>query len=400
MTLDDIKAALTRRSRPKDYRDTEFLRLSSDGITNITDNNGKEKILLVPMKTLTLESFTFPFSAPSRIAAALRLQVMPFSTAGTVEVFPVITARKGRGAEGIAWYSSPAELDLNLVGNITVWPAPLAFAAGLKEWEGSGVTLWLDEECACSLLWQNYKPVLYHWRKIAPEAESQELALWDKYCEAENLSRGGNFVVNAADGEEDDEEFAAIVSESVKQCSWIADVNLSRKALEGARDLERTVRLSTKAAVWVLGLGVAVLCASWMNYASLQEAVASIRARSENYYKSVFEPGRTGRVSNPVMLARDKIAEASGTGGVSHPLEEVFADLGEIFAESSDIRLDTIRYNAEGIDCTGTAPDQTAVLNFRREWEERGAMAQVDNTQFVSGIGYRFDLRVRWNNER
>ena len=45
---------------------------------------------------------------------------------------------------------------------------------------------------------------------------------------------------------------------------------------------------------------------------------------------------------------------------------------------------------------TGTAPDMSTVLNFRKAWEDMNNMAQVDNTQFVSGIGYRFDLRVRW----
>ncbi len=80
----------------------------------------------------------------------------------------------------------------------------------------------------------------------------------------------------------------------------------------------------------------------------------------------------------------------------------MLADLGEIYRESRgsgssmDIRLDIIRYNSEGIDCTGSAPDMTTILNFRKSWEGRAQLSQVDNTQFVSGIGYRFDLRVRW----
>ena len=75
------------------------------------------------------------------------------------------------------------------------------------------------------------------------------------------------------------------------------------------------------------------------------------------------------------------------------------ADLGEIFGEEQHktVTLDVIRYNSEGFDCTGTAPDMTTVLNFRKAWEDRDNKAQVDNTQFVAGIGYRFDLRVRWN---
>ena len=77
-------------------------------------------------------------------------------------------------------------------------------------------------------------------------------------------------------------------------------------------------------------------------------------------------------------------------------MDEVLADLGEVFGQVSGINIDTIRYNADGIDCGGVAPDMTTALNFRKAWEDKANLVQVDNTQFVSGIGYRFDLRVRW----
>ena len=38
----------------------------------------------------------------------------------------------------------------------------------------------------------------------------------------------------------------------------------------------------------------------------------------------------------------------------------------------------------------------TTILNFRKAWSDYASAVQVDNTQFVAGIGYRFDLRVRW----
>ena len=136
-----------------------------------------------------------------------------------------------------------------------------------------------------------------------------------------------------------------------------------------------------------------------MRWQQLTGQIMEVRTRSENYYRQTFEPQRTGRIANPVAFARDKIAELSGTGTTGHPIEEVMADLGEIFGneQHKGVTLDVIRYNAEGFDCTGTAPDMSTVLNFRKAWEDRDNKAQVDNTQFVAGIGYRFDLRVRWN---
>ena len=432
--LASLKARLIRKSRTESFSDTEFRRvleakhtihddetgedreIISKMIKIITSGSGARKnfINLVPMKSLSLEDFSFPFSNSTRISSALGLQVMPFTAAGSLELFPVIITRSGRGASGVVWYVSPDELNIPALDTTEqhsvsgkTWPAPLPFISQLATYNGSGVTMWIDEENVCSLLWQNNKPVLYRWRKLVDEhSEEKELAWYDAYCAAEELDRGGNFVVNASLDDEDDEDdedeaddtFSGIVSESVKICPWMNDINLSRSALEGARDLERTVRLLTRVACWLLAIGVIALSAGLLRWHQVDSQVQEVRARSENYYRQTFDPQRTGRISNPVTLARDKIAEITGTSGPSHPLEEVLADLGDIFGATTslDVRLDVIRYNSEGIDCTGTAPDMSTVLNFRKAWEERNNMAQVDNTQFVAGIGYRFDLRVRW----
>ena len=176
------------------------------------------------------------------------------------------------------------------------------------------------------------------------------------------------------------------------------NVNLSKKAIEGERDLARTVQLMTRAACWLLALGTITLATSFLNLINIDRQAEKIQTRSENFYRQNFDPQHTGRISNPVTLARNKISEISGVGNDGHPLEEVLADMGEIFTNDKNLKitLDTIRYNGEGVDCTGSAPDMTTVLNFRRAWNDYASTVQVDNTQFVAGIGYRFDLRVRW----
>ena len=213
---------------------------------------------------------------------------------------------------------------------------------------------------------------------------------------ARELERGGNFVVNASGGEYAGGDFAEIVSDSVRICPWIADVNLSRTILEGARDLERTVNVLSRVSVWLLILGIVMLGAEFLRWYQLDGQVKETRARSERFYRETFDPTRTGRIANPVNLARDRIASLTGKSEEGHPLDEVLADLGEVFGQVSGITIDTIRYNADGIDCVGVAPDMTTALNFRKAWEDKANLVQVDNTQFVSGIGYRFDLRVRW----
>ena len=363
----------------------------------------KNFVTLVPMKSLSMEEFSFPFSNAKKIREALRLQIMPYSAAGELEIFPVVTSKAGRGVNGLVWYVSPDELNIPAVpgGNNKVWPAPLPFISRLQAHNGSGVTMWLDEENICSILWQNNKPVLSRWRKLADEnSREKELAWYDNYCKTGGLDRGGNFILNAGGDYDDepDEEFIEMISESVKICPWLSSVNLSKTAIEGERDLERTVGLLTQAACWLLAIGTITLGASFLNLIQIDRQAQNVRTRSENFYRQNFDPSHTGRISNPVTLARNKISEITGSGGEGHPFEEILADMGEIFAADKNLKinLDTIRYSGDGVDCTGSAPDMTTVLNFRKAWSEYASTAQVDNTQFVSGIGYRFDLRVRW----
>ena len=397
-----------------DYSDSEFRRVievmqsvvdEETGIEEtvkrravriVTEGTGKGVVTLVPMKSLSLEDFDFPFQNTTKIRDALKLQVMPFAAAGELEIFPIMLSKYGRASNGIVWYVSPEELDMPSGDAGKMWPSPLPLISELEEYGGNGVTMWIDEENVCSILWQSRRPVMYRWKKYSQGAEARELSWYDAYCGSRELERGGNFVMNAANGDYSGEDFAEIVSESVKLCPWISDVNLSRTVLEGARDLERTLKLLTNVAIWLIVIGVIVLGAEFVKFYHVDGEVQEVRSRSEKYYRETFDPSRTGRIANPVNLARDRIASLTGKSEEGHPLDEVLADLGEVFGQVSGITIDTIRYNADGIDCTGVAPDMTTALNFRKAWEDKANLVQVDNTQFVSGIGYRFDLRVRW----
>ncbi|MBR1658231.1 MAG: hypothetical protein IJ697_07175 [Synergistaceae bacterium] len=414
ISISGIKEILSRKinfsgkTSSDAYREMEYRRVITvndnseepqRAVKLISDGTGKSSITLSPMKSLSLEDFSFPFSNTTKISEALKLQVMPFTQAGEVEIFPVILNRSGRGANGIVWYVSPEELDVSSGSSNKVWPAPLPFISQLEENDGNGVTMWTDEENICSILWQSRKPVMYRWRKLSDDkSPSRELEFYDSYCKSLEIERGGNFIVNASNGEDVNEDFGEVVAESIEICPWIGDINLSRSALEGARDLERTVRTLTRVALWLLAAGVLMLGAETLKYIRNSEKKLAVYSRSEEYYRKTFDPERRGRISNPVTLARDRIASLTGKGDERHTIDEVLSELGEIFKGFKDagMTIDIIRYNSEGIDCNGTAPDMTTVLNFRKSWESSASLAQVDNTQFVAGIGYRFDLRVRW----
>ena len=85
----------------------EEIKRKSIRIISSSIGTRKNFITLVPMKSLSLEDFSFPFSNATKIREALRLQVMPFSAAGELEIFPVVISKAGRGVNGLVWYVSP-----------------------------------------------------------------------------------------------------------------------------------------------------------------------------------------------------------------------------------------------------------------------------------------------------
>jgi hypothetical protein len=319
---------------------------------------------------------------------------MPYSAAGGVEIFPVMLEKTGRGSRGVVWYLSPGEMELPVEKAGVVWPAPLPLVSRVG---GIGVTLWVDEENICSLLWQDGQPVLSRWRPRNRASAESEAAWFDAYCREKELVRGETFVFDAAN-EDDCASLRAITADSLSLCPWLGAVNLSRTALEDVMGLERNVSLMARAACWLFLAGAVVLAGNLLKWNQLLNRSEDVQTRSETLYREVFEPSRTGRIPNPVSLARDRIAQLQGGGSEGRRFEDAMTDLGEIFAEAQglDVTVDILRYNAEGLDFTGVAPDMSTILTFRRAWEGRAGMSQLDNTQSVPGVGYRFDLRVRW----
>ena len=368
-------------------------------VSSAPPSRRSQAAVLVPMRSLSISSFTFPFGSVMRVREALRLQNLPLlscASTGGMELFPTVLERSPRSSAGVAWYVATAELDVPELPTLSplVWPAPLPLVSKV---DGTGVTLWADEENLCSLLWSEGRPVLCRWRSRTAGSAESELAWYDRYCKEQALERGESFILDATKPESL-EALTGIVRESLARYPWIGTVNLSRTALEGAVGLERSVRLLTRVAGWALLLGVLVLTGNVLRWNQARSGAESARSRSEALYRETFDAERTGRISNPVALARDRLAELRGSDAEGKSLEDTLAELGTIFTEnpSMDVTLDVLRYNAEGLDCTGSAPDMSTVLAFRKAWEGRAALSQLDNTQSVPGLGYRFDLRVRW----
>ncbi|MDR1621685.1 MAG: hypothetical protein LBS00_04855, partial [Synergistaceae bacterium] len=229
-----------------------------------------------------------------------------------------------------------------------------------------------------------------------PFTLESELSWYEAYCKSKGEEIGEVFALDATQPSES-AQLPEIVKASAALCPWIGDVNLSRSAFDSALVLERAVRSLSRVASWILVMGLLALAGNGLRYYEARRGIDELRDRSSELYRSTFDPSRTGRIPDPLGLALSRMAELRGGAAEGRLINEVFADLGSIFEQnpSMDVTLDSVRYNLEGIDYTGSAPDMETAQEFRRAWVERANAGQL-NLQNAPGVGYRFDLSVKW----
>ncbi len=353
---------------------------------------------MAPLKSVAISTFSFPFNNFLRVREALKLQTLPYAAAGGMELFPSVFEKNARNSRGIVWYVPAAELEsvtppLSNVEN-RVWPAPMPLVSKIG---GEGVTLWTDEQNICSMLWRSGEPILYRWKPRAKTSEEAERTWFEAYCRSKGEEIGEFFALNATLPSEA-ALLPGIIKESLARYPWLAEVNLSRSALDTALILERIVHFGTRVAGWLLILGLLVAGGSGLRYYEGQRNIDLLRDRSSNLYREVFDASRPGRISNPLGLARTKLEERQGKSSGGKLINEVFTDLGTILEQnpSMDVTLDSVRYNLDGVDYTGSAPDVATIQSFQKAWGEKATSAQLGNLASSPGVGFRFDLSVRW----
>ena len=387
------------------YDNAIFSRVTGEGTEGLFPSQSprrvKYAVSLIPLKSAAITPFSFPFGNVLRVRDALKLQSLPYAAAGEMELFPSILKKTPRSSEGIAWFVSSKELEdvASLLarvpsrGEARVWPAPLPLAAAV---EGEGVVFWMDEENICSMLWRGGVPVLYRWKSRKRADLDSERAWYTAYCESKGEEgTGQEFVLDAS---QSSARLLEVVRKSLTLYPWICDVNLARSALDNVLVLERAVRALSRAASWVLAVGLLVFLGNGLRYYEARRGADELRDLSSDLYRSVFDPARAGRIPDPLGLALSKLAELQGGTSEGRSIDEVFSNLGSIFEQnpSMDVTLDLVRYNQEGVDYTGSAPDMETAQDFRKAWAERAGTVLLQNMQNISGASYRFDLSVKW----
>ena len=109
-----------------------FFRAFGEGVEKIPSPFSKRvkyTVSLAAFRSVAITPFSFPFNNVLRVREALKLQTLPYSAAGEMELFPSILEKTSRASRGVTLYIPSGELKNfpappSRIEN-RVWPAPL-----------------------------------------------------------------------------------------------------------------------------------------------------------------------------------------------------------------------------------------------------------------------------------
>ena len=363
----------------------------------VSGSFGRNLLLLVPFHSLSIQPFSFPFSGQTAIREAVKLQVQPFTSGKPlIEAFPTVCSREGKGSAGITCFLSSEELAVvesvaAKARSLRVWPLPLALAARLPD---NGLAACILKDEICSMLFTGGIPVLYRIVSRKRKTIEDETDWIRSFASGRGVEELETYVWEDSEAGAARDDLAGMASETLSRKHFAPDVNLSVRAVDTVLALEKGIRLCTRAASWILLAG---LCAAGGMYAQREfslRALDRIRDQGTALYRSVFDA--TGKIVDPVSQARGKLNAARG-GEKGLILEEMLARLGASVkaAGETSVSVESLRYNAEGADLTGSVPDMERLQAFQKGISV-SFRTQLGDIQQIPGGGLRFSMNLRW----
>lgn len=375
----------------------EINNISSSQVERISLRRG-ESLCLVPFRSLSIQPFSYPFSNLSQIREALSIKIRPYSVEGKgVEIFPAVFAKEGRSSRGVAWFIGSDELGKIESGlpqtsrNRLNWPVPMAFASRV---EGSGVVVWTDGESICSMLFNEYFPALYRWRAYSDGGLEKERDWMFGYSRSTGKETENSYLIDSRQ-EEYSNELCLSLDRTLKAFPRYSQINVSRKVMDSFLLTERITGLTGRFLIWFLVCGILFTGGAFIQYRLHDWKLEALQSRSSEIYRTVFDP--TGKIIDPLSQARARLADIAGNDkGLS--LESVLSRIGEVWSdlEKGEILLNTLRYNSDYVDMSGTASEMISVQKLQKSLDTEKIQSRIGDIQQIPGGGIRFNMTLRW----
>lgn len=353
-----------------------------------------KSLVLVPFRTLSVQPFTLPFSHAAQIRDALRLRFRPLLGADGGAILPSIVTREPRSCGGVAWVISGAELKgleeiLGPDGAVRVLPLPMALTPA----DGEGISLVADEDQVTGLAWSGGQPTVYRWwprRRRSPEQALQELALGSG-LDAEKAQ--------VVDLQEDLKGGLQRLQTGARQFlstpGPFRDLDLSGRGIDTAVRADLVMGSFRRFTAAVVLSGALAAAVAGGLYVERSRYADRVDARAEALYRETF-PG-SGVVRDPLSQARARLRQReTGAETEDVALVEVLGAVGTAWddKELRGVSLETLRYNPDGADLTGTAVDVAEIDRLQQRFDGSGFVSNLGDIQQIGGGRLRFTLSL------
>ena len=349
---------------------------------------GERKVISVPLRTLSVSRFSFPFGRKVSVRDALELRFRPLLGAGesSLNIIPQVTVQKANETSGAAWFVSKEETEEleKRFGDCVLWPAPYLFVGSVN---GDGIVVCSYEDCSCGMLFAGGEAQFYRWLS-AEDGSAEELG-------AQLLEYGKKVFpdrdLKICTVKPDEEKLLQQTGDSaLAVCKGAFALNLSSSTASAGGESERlAAKLEEYTDIAILSAAVflvAALLLLGVNFAG-RNRFASAPAE---IYRTVLGESSANPAASVVQKLRSVNSE-SAEASFSTYTDRIAAAWETLSARPV---LDELRYSPNVMQLSGKASDTAVIDAFRKALAEKGFDAVTDSVQKTQKDGMRFAISL------
>ncbi len=350
--------------------------------------SGEQKVVLLPLRTLSLSGFNFPFGRKVSVRDALELRFRPILGARENEISLItqITEQKSNETSGVAWFASKAEIEEfeKRFEDCVLWPAPYLFASRVK---GNGAVVCVYDDCLCGMLFADGEPMLYRWYALDGK-NADELA--DELLEYAARMFADRELTTCIVKPEEDVGLQQTGDETLEQCRGAAMLNLSVSTVSAGAETEKFMAKIERYADIAARLGVIFLLFALLIFGVNTAQKSEFSSAPSEIYRTVLHESSANPVSSALQKLRAVSADDTGNS-----FETVYSRISSAW-ESLSVRpkIDELRYSSDVVQLSGSAQEASVVDAFRKALADSGFKAVTDNVQQVQKQGMRFTISL------
>lgn len=245
------------------------------------------------------------------------------------------------------------------------------------------------------LAWDEGKPLAYRWwpRKRRSPLDAVEELAFGAGIEADNA--------RVLDFSEDRDCSLAELTSGIRHLMTspgaFRELDLSGRGIDTAVRADMVMGAFRRMTMSALLFGALAAALAGGLYVEKSRFAEAIDLCAEAVYRDTF-PG-SGVIRDPLSQARGQLRQRQAGGDTQDvTLIEVLGTLGEAWEapELRGVSLETLRFNPDGTDLTGTAADVAEIDLLQQRFAGSGFVSNLGDIQQIGSGNLRFTLNLEW----